>query len=177
MGRLDTQPPRMRAGYNSVPHGPVSPVSPNPEGDYFANAGMTHPYNSEFGARRITPNNQAYENFQAVPLSPPPTYRSTSNAHSVASDQFLAGAASPSPDEYNRHQHQPQPYQHPQPSTYAPSSVSTRYEPQPDYASSRISMPTPYNGQPQYQQPQYQARPPSFLQVGRKPVSGSFREV
>ncbi|KIX03619.1 uncharacterized protein Z518_07172 [Rhinocladiella mackenziei CBS 650.93] len=173
MGRLDTQPQRMRGGYNSVPHGPMSPVSPNPPNDYFANNDMSHSYDSDLGAQRMSPNNQGYDNFQAVPLSPPPTYRSNSNIQPVASDKFVAGTASPSPEEYNHQQHQS--FQHQQPSSYAPSSISTRYE-QSDYEPNRISMPTPYNPQPQPQL-QYQARPPSFLQVGRKPVSGSFREV
>jgi len=151
MGRLENQPARMRGGYNSVPNGP--PMSPHPQAEY--------PYNSDLGAQRMGAQDTGYDNFRAVPLSPPPTYRSTSNA---ASDRFLAGAVSPSPNDYNQ--------QHQQPQSYAPSSVSTRYEAPTEYASSRISMPTPYNDQPQYQ-----ARPPSFLQVGRKPVNGSFREV
>jgi len=170
LGRLDTQPQMMRGGYNSVPHGPMSPLSPHPQDEYMPNAGMTHAYQSDLGDQTMGSNEAGYGHFQAVPLSPPPTYRTNSNAPSTASDRFMAGAASPSPEDYNRQRNPSYQYQHP--SSYAPSSVSTRYEAPTDYASSRISGPTPYNGQPQYQ-----ARPPSFLQVGRKPVSGSYREV
>ncbi|KIW99080.1 uncharacterized protein Z519_00743 [Cladophialophora bantiana CBS 173.52] len=161
MGRLDSQPQRMRGGYNSVPNRPMSPVSQNSQANY-------------------------QNNFQPIPLSPPPTYHSNSFAPSVASnsDKFVAGAASPSPYEYSRGQ-QHQPGYH---NAYAPSNtVSTLYEPpQNDYSSHRISMPKPYNpvSSPPPQAPYpdsasspYEARPPSFLQVGRKPVSGSMREV
>ncbi|EXJ93186.1 hypothetical protein A1O3_01743 [Capronia epimyces CBS 606.96] len=169
MGRLDTQPQRLRGGYNSVPNGPMSPVSHHPAGGYFNSNDTMHSYHSDLGAQRLGANGTGYAGFQPVPLSPPPTYRSSSNAPSVMSEKFISGAASPTPNEYNHQQHQS--YHH-QPSSYAPSSVSTRYEPQPDYASSRISMPAPYNPQPEYQ-----ARPPSFSQVGRKAISGSYREV
>ncbi|KAL2392348.1 hypothetical protein ABEF93_001667 [Exophiala dermatitidis] len=167
MGRLEAQSQRMRGGYNSVPTGPMSPSSLHPQGEY-PNNGLTHSYHSDLGAQRLAPNGSRYESFQSVPLSPPPTYRTTSNAPSITADRFISGAASPSP---NEHYHQPHDF-HQQPSTYAPSSFSTRYEPQPDYAPSRISMPAPYNPQAEYQ-----ARSPSYLQTGRKPVSGSFREV
>lgn len=178
MGRLDTQlPQRMRGGYNSVPNGPISPVSPNPQAEYFTNTGMSHSYNSDLGAQRINPTGQGYDNFDAVPLSPPPTYRSNSNTHSLASDRFLVGAASPSPNDYNRQQHQQQSFEYQQPTSYAPSAPSTRYEPSDaDYSSNTMNMHSPYNGQPDRDQ-HYQARPPSFLQVGRKPVTGSFREI
>lgn len=160
MGRLDSQSQRMRGGYNTVPHAPMSPMSPNPQGDYFQNdTGMSQGYHSDLGMQHMDSQaNARYDGFQSVPLSPPPTYRSESVAHSNMSDKFAAGAASPSPADYDRQS----PYQHHQPSTYAPS---TTYEPpQQDYQ--------PYNGQQQYQ-----PRPPSFLTPGRKPVNGSYREV
>ncbi|OAL25001.1 hypothetical protein AYO20_10535 [Fonsecaea nubica] len=186
MGRLDTQPQRMRGGYNSVPNGPMSPISSNPQQDYPRNGtGMNHSYNSDLGDQRLLSNN-SQENFQAVPLSPPPTYRSNSQAPSVTSgsDRFIAGTASPSPYEYNRG---PLPQTGPQ-YPYAPNNaMNNRYEPpQNDYNSHRISMPKPYNPVPsppmQAPYPEstaspYDARPPSFLQVGRKAVRGSTREV
>ncbi|OAL24506.1 hypothetical protein AYO22_05295 [Fonsecaea multimorphosa] len=186
MGRLDSQPQRARGGYNSVPNGPMSPISPHPQSDYLHNgAGMNHSYNGDLGDQRLLGNN-GQDSFQPVPLSPPPTYRSNSQAPSVtsSSDRFIAGAANPSPYEYSRGPQRQSGYQH----SYAPTSdVSTRYEPsQSDYSSHRISMPKPFNPVPssQVQAPYpesvaspYEARPPSFLQVGRKPISGSMREV
>ncbi|EXJ91384.1 hypothetical protein A1O1_04496 [Capronia coronata CBS 617.96] len=169
MGRLDTQPERRRGDYNSVPNGPISPTLPHPEGGYFPSNDMTHSYHSDIGAQRLASNGSGYNNLESVPLSPPPTYRSASNAPSAMSDRFIAGATSPSPNEYS---HQPHQSYHQQSASYAPSSLSTRYESQSDYGSSRIGVPAPYN-----LQPEFQARPSSFLQVRRNPVSGSYREV
>lgn len=154
MGRLEPQPQGMRGGYNSVPNGPLSPqpdLYPN-------NTGMNQSYNSDLGAQRMAPNGNDYDSFQAVPLSPPPTYRSNSVAPPSTSDKFMSGTASPSPGDYHRQQVYQQ-------SSYAPSITSTRYEPpQQQYAA--------YGGQQQYQ-----AEPPSFLQPGHRPVNPSFREV
>ncbi len=169
MGRLASQPQGMRGGYTGVPN----PAQP----DYFQhNTGMNYAHNSDLGDQRLLSHNE-HDNFQAVPLSPPPTYRSNSNAPSMAGDHFIAGAA-------QHHQPQRQPsYQ----DSYAPSS--TRYEPSHnDYMSesNRLSMPKPFNTAPAVQShapypsaepAQYEARPPTFLQVGRKPVQGSYREV
>lgn len=174
MGRLDTQPQLMRGGYNSVPNGPPSPMSHHPQQEYMANTGMSQAYHSDLGAQRMNSHNAGYDRFQSVPLSPPPTYRSNSNAPSVASDKFMAGAASPSPEDFSRqrqpsYQYRQPSYHHQQASSYAPSTMSTRYEAPTDYAPSRMNNSSPYN-----EQPQYQARPPSF---SRKPVNGSYREV
>ncbi|KAK5046418.1 hypothetical protein LTR84_008221 [Exophiala bonariae] len=154
MNQLDPHAQAVRGGgYNSVPHGPLSP-QPQPD-VYGHNTGINQPYNSDLGAQRVAPHENDYNSFQAVPLSPPPTYRSNSVAPSTA-DKFMPGTASPSPGEYNRQQT----YQHQQPSSYGPSMTSTRYEPpQPNHAA--------YGGQQTYQQP------PSFLQPGH----GSYREV
>lgn len=167
MGRLEPPQPRMRGGYNTVPSGPTSPIPPQTHEEYFDH---THSYQSDLGAQRINSNN--YNNFQSVPLSPPPTYRSHSVAPSITSDRFRPGVVSPTPAEYGQPYHQP--YSSPQPS-YTPSGVNTRYEPPADYSSNRISMLS--MPEPQNTQSQYQARPPSFLQVGRKPLNGSLREV
>ncbi|OCT46421.1 hypothetical protein CLCR_01303 [Cladophialophora carrionii] len=187
MGRLDSQPQRMRGGYNSVPN---PAVSPNPtQSEYLHNdSGMNHAYNSDLGDQRLLSHNETH-GFQAVPLSPPPTYRSNSTAPSLAGNQFGgAGAAMPGPNAYNHGQQQHPPQRQPSyQDSYAPSS--TRYEPsQQDYMSesNRLSMPMPYNPGPTAQSqapyPPSEAsprdiRPPSFLQVGRKPVQGSYREV
>lgn len=155
MNQLNPHAQGQRNGYDSVPHGPLSPQP----GVYADNTGMHQSYSSDLGSQRMASNGNDYNSFQAVPLSPPPTYRSNSVAPST-SDKFISGAASPSPGEYSRQQT----YQHQQPSSYAASMTSTRYEaPQPDYGA--------YNGQQQYQQP------PNFLQPGRHPVNGSYREV
>jgi hypothetical protein len=186
MGRLDSQPQRMRGGYNSVPNPAVSPNPAQPE--YFRNdTGMNHAYNPDLGDQRLLSHNE-HDSFQAVPLSPPPTYRSNSAAPSMAGSQFAgAGAAIPGPNNYNRGQQLPPQRQPSYQDSYAPSS--TRYEPSHnDYMSdsNRLSMPMPYNTGPPAQShapyPPSEAsprenRPPSFLQVGRKPIQGSFREV
>ncbi|RVX71357.1 hypothetical protein B0A52_04931 [Exophiala mesophila] len=168
MGRLDSQSQRMRGGYNTVPNAPLSPMSPNPQGDYFQNDSTIHQgYHSDLGMQRIdSQSNTRYDGFQSVPLSPPPTYRTDSIAQPSISDKFATGAASPSPADYDRQTS----YQHHQPSTYAPS---TTYEPaQQDYQQDYQQNYQPYNSQQQYQ-----TRPPSFLTPGRKPVNGSYREV
>jgi hypothetical protein len=158
MGRLETQPQRMRGGYNSVPNGPMSPNPMNSYSGHHNDTGMHQhqPYNADLGQQRLDDN--PYDDFRSVPLSPPPTYRSHSQAPSVSSDKFMAGAASPSPGEYTRS------------TSYAPSSISTRYEPQrePRYPSQR---------EPQQYAPYGHQQPPSFLQPGRRPVNGGLREV
>jgi hypothetical protein len=161
-----------------------SPAPAQP--DYFHNTGMSPAYDADLGNQRLLAHNE-HDNFQAVPLSPPPTYRSNSNGPSMAGDHFVAGAASPSPNDYRNVHHQPQ-RQQSYHDSYAPSS--TAYEPSYNsYGSdsNRISMPMPYNTgstaphhvpyQPPQASPPHDARPPSFLQVGRKPVNGSMREV
>ena len=180
MGRMQSQPLGTRGGYNSVPNPALSP-SPQAQPDYFHNAaGMNHAYNPDLGDQRLL-GNEGRDAFQAVSLSPPPTYRSNSAAPSMAGDQFIASA--PSPNEYSRgHLYRPQPQRQPSyQDTSTQGSVSTIYEAsQNDHMSNanRISMPTPFNPAPTAQSHvPYQARPPSFLQVGRKPVNGSFREV
>ncbi|KIV81805.1 hypothetical protein PV11_03959 [Exophiala sideris] len=187
MGRLDGQPQRTRNGYNAVPNGTLSPTSSRPQGDPFANTGMTHAYNGDLGAQTMSQNGTGYENFRQVPLSPPPMYHSMSNTPSIQSDRFMTGAPSPGQAPYNQQRHNPyssqppqqQPYPSNSPTRYASSNMSTRYEAPTDYASSRISMPS--MPEPQYAQPQaqapYSSEPPSFLQPGRKPIGGSVREI
>ncbi|EXJ53822.1 hypothetical protein A1O7_09158 [Cladophialophora yegresii CBS 114405] len=186
MGRLDSQPQWMRGGYNRVPNAPVSPNPAQPE--YFHNdSGMNHAYNSDLGDQRLLSHNENHD-FQAVPLSPPPTYRSNSSLPSLVGHQFGGNAAAmTTPKAYNHGQQYPPQSQSSYQGSYAPSS--TQYEPShQDYMSesNRISMPTPYNpgptAQPQAPYPPSDPsprdnRPPSFLQIGRKPVQGSFREL
>jgi len=187
MGRLSSQPQRMtRGGYSQVPSGlPVSLSSPtlrhNVPAENFNGVGTTHPYNSDLGAQRLGHGSgydgSGYDGSQPSPLSPAPTYHT--NPLSVAADhntdRFAAGAASPSPAEYNRTHFQ---------SSYEPS-VSTRYEAT-EYPPSTAHMPYPTTSPPVgergasfgYQPPAaLQQRPPSFLQIGRKAVRGSMREI
>ena len=181
---IQTNPQRMRNGYNQVPLGPVSPTSPSySQNSYFAG----HPQNqtADLGSQRIG----QYNYYDDVPHSPAPTY--TTNLP-PATDRFVTGAASAAPYSYqNKH------YE----SSYAPSS--TQYEPS-GYASTHHSyapQPSPYhstspppmhgarspsfgNNNYSYQRqsisppPQDSGvRPPSLLQIGRKAVPGSQREV
>lgn len=167
-----------RGGYDQVPLSPTSPTGAAP--GYFANQ-PTHPYQSDIGAQRQV---NGYSNgFEPapVPSSPAPTYQTHAHQPS-AGDRFAAGAAAPSPYGYR----QPSP-------SYAPSS--TNYEPsyQDSYAPrSNTFSPPPagtmpassnydsYNNYTPAYEPQTSprdVRPPSLLQVGRKAVPGSTREV
>ncbi len=185
MGRLapiQTQPRHTsRNGYNQVPNGPMSPTSPTySQNSYFA----AHPQNQnvDLGAQRMGP----YDSYDA-PHSPAPTYHTNPVP---ATDRFVAGAAAASPYSYQNHQTQ---------SSYAPSS--TQYQAT-DFASTHNSYPSqpspyyndppppmhgarspgfgnnsysPYGASPP--QNNGDARPPSLLQIGRKAVPGSQREV
>ena len=191
MGRLppiQTQPQRTRNGYDQVPNGPISPTSPTySQNSYFA----THPQNqnSDLGAQRMGP----YDNYDDTPHSPAPTYHTTQ----PATDRFVPGAAAASPYSYQNQHQQAQ-------STYAPSSTQYQatdfasthnsYAPQlSPYYNHSVSPPpmhgarspsfgnnsySPYGGglSPPTQDTGY-ARPPSLLQIGRKAVPGSQREV
>ena len=186
MGRLApilAQPQRTsRNGYNQVPNGPMSPTSPtHSQNSYFA----THPQNqnADLGAQRIGP----YDSYDDTPHSPAPTYHTNPVP---ATDRFAPGAAAASPYSYQNHQNQ---------SSYAPSSTQyqatdfasthTAYAPQPSPYHSASPPPMhgarspsfgnnsylPYGASPP--QGNGGARPPSLLQVGRKAVPGSQREI
>lgn len=150
---------------------------------------------------------QSYpSDFQPAP-SPAPTYAThdpQQNTLLAAGDRFVPGAASPSPDQYNRRPFNsnqsppPSNFSRPQRQNsdnfsrpYAPT-ISTQYEPS-NYPPSYRSPPPRRESQsgfgyPRASQdggyenvnlnsPMAEQRPPSLLQVGRKPVMGSYREV
>jgi hypothetical protein len=192
MGHLN--PRQARGGYDQVPLSPASPTGAAP--GYFA---AHNPYQSsqDIGTTRMSPQptGAAYgHGFEPAPIpnSPAPTYQT--HAHQPSnSDRFMTGAAAPSP----YHQQQ----QHSPPSSYAPSS--TVYEPSynnynDSYAPRQNTFSPPPAGTmpagsgsgyqsysnssyaPAYETPvtsPKDARPPSLLQVGRKAVPGSTREV
>ena len=176
MGRLQPQQTgyTARSGYSQVPNGPMSPTR-----DSFNQ--QHQPYGSDLGAQRM-PLSNSYNDFDHAPSSPAPTYQTYAAAPAPASDRFATGAASPSP--YG--------YQNKSAPSYAPSTnASTRYE-QTDYNSTYRHQPSvsppamagarspSFGYEPSYDNghvsPQG-VRPPSLLQVGRKAVPGSQREV
>ena len=173
-----------RSGYNQVPNGPVSPTSPiHSQQGYFNQPPDS--YHSDLGAQRMGQTN-SYNDFDRAPLSPAPTYHTNPTSGLAATDRFAPGANSPSPYQYqNQPTHSP---------LYAPSTnLSTRYE-QTDYNSTHhhqsVSPPLMAGGRPPsfghgaydhaydsgHISPQNQ-RPPSLLQIGRKAVPGSNREI
>ena len=142
-----------------LPHNiPTSPVR-----------GQHQQYSSDLGAQRLDQQQRGAANeFYDTPLSPAPTYYSTAPAGAIAHQtrhQF-----SPSHENYDYNSTRP----------YPSSRESTQFA-----SSSRAMSPPTQNGYsayhsptPTYEMPQAQgARPPSLLQVGRKPVAGSYREV
>ena len=203
MGRLNApQAPQSRmsrgSGYNQVPQGPMSPTAPayGPAAAGYFNQQQGMHSQSDLGSQRMGAGQQ-YSDLQHQPLSPAPTYRT--NPQTANSDRFAPGATSPSPYQYqNQSQHNFSDAQ----TNYAPST-STRYEatdyaptyrtsvsppPQQQYHQSfnHSTSPPPISISPPgmsggYQafggQPAVDARPPSLLQVGRKAVPGSRREV
>ena len=145
-----------RRGYDHVAAEPMSPTGPVP-GNFGSTP--THAQHADLGAQRM---NNGYSNYASVPLSPAPTYQSQAPA---ASDRFMTGAASPAPHQYQQNT-----------SSYAPSS--TNYEN--DYSAPNHSQAPSYSAYNNTSSTAYDtgyARPPSLLQVGRKAVPGSMREV
>jgi len=200
MGRLG--PPQQQlqrmsggSGYNQVPNGPTSPMSPTygAAPGYFNSQSPMH-QNSDLGAQRMGAR-QTYNDFEQTPLSPAPTYHST--VPNANTDRFAPGAASPLPYQYQDRRTQSPPSG----SGYAPSG-STRYEAT-DYAQSSYHTPQQHFSPPSTSPPplgvgrppsfgnsnQYntysgqqatspkEVRPPSLLQIGRRAVPGSTREV
>jgi hypothetical protein len=188
-----------RNGYNQVPNGPVSPTSPT-----YGQAGYFNqqPHTSDLGAQRMGPYND-----QDIPHSPAPTYTTNpptdrfaagaaaavpynyqqqlQDSHSIApsSTQYEQSSynqpnsyTQPIPSPYHSHSVSPPPqqYQHPGMSGGRPPSFGHSGSVSP-YA------PSPYEGHRSMSPPQQEsvggARPPSLLQIGRKAVPGSQREV
>lgn len=121
--------------------------------------GQPQPYSSDLGTQRLDQRSDAH-GFYDTPLSPAPTYYSNPPA---------AGALAPS----NSDRFYPQQHYH---NTSYERSFSPGLAP---YPSSRESTQFTYDSyQSQQNEGQTEGgRPPSFPQVGRKPVAGSYREV
>ena len=164
-------------------HPPVSPVRESP-------------YHSDIGAQRLGQHQQHSANADyydppTQPLSPAPTYYSTAP---------MAGALAPAP--HTRFSPQQDHYDNSYSQNYNsnvapyPSSrestqfAATRNVPQSQNYSPYDSQPVQYHAtramsppqnhetyQTQYVDQASGARPPSLLQIGRKPIAGSYREV
>ncbi|KAK5098244.1 hypothetical protein LTS08_006377 [Lithohypha guttulata] len=128
-------------------------------------------HNSDLGTQRPNRpeglNNNYYNN---EPLSPAPTYATTAPMAGAFSNQQH--------DRFSpRLQHHDNPFDTGIPSNNAPYPSSRESV---QFAAQRSMSPhmAPYNpyNSPSYDQPQA-GRPPTLLQVGRKPVAGSYREV
>ena len=168
--------------YAPVSNGPASPVhSPydhQPQTVYMH--GATQPYGSDLGAQRLNNNSYPYEDpsyHHSGPLSPTPTYTS-GPAPTYHTTQPRPAMNTNTSYQSDRFAAPPQPQQQ-----WSPMS-STRYEPT-EYTAQGTSYHVPISPEnqrpPSFQSfgapPAGQARPPSFLQVGRKPVNGSLREL
>lgn len=115
------------------------------------------PYNSDLGAQNQSARGGYNNDYYDAPMSPAPTYYSTQHA----SASTAAGARAMSP-----------PQQHDMGYRGATTSPAP-------YPSSRESTQfgSLYASNPYQQEQDPGARPPSLLQIGRKPVAGSYREV
>ena len=140
--------------YSQVPNQPASPDGNTPA--EYQGATMTHPYGSDLGAQRLATQNSGYTGYDTSPTggasyAQGPSYNEHPDGPFYG-DGSAFPASSPAPT-----------YQ-----TYAPTQPysptdSTRYAPTTVMGSMNLS-PT-------------QLRPPAQLQVGRKPLPGSGREV
>lgn len=195
-----------RNGYNQVPNGPISPTSPTyGQNGYFAGHPNQH-QSSDLGAQRMGPYNDqdvphspaptyttnapATDRFAAGALAAAPySYQNQRDNYSQAGDSYA-----PSSTQYERSSfHQPHAYTQPLPSPYQSHSVSP---PPQQYQNPAMSggrppsfghsgsvspyAPSPYDGHRSISPPsqeQVGGRPPSLLQIGRKAVPGSQREI
>ena len=199
MGRLNPQ--NTRHGYDQVPLSPMSPSRAMP--GYFPPQ-TNQPYASDISDERLPQQVTGYSHSNFEPTSPAPTYQT--HAQQPSGDRFMPGTASPSPYGYhsqpannNYYDSTPAPYYDSAPSAYAAGAMAPRsnsFSPPPagtmptsnSYNSFHNSgSPAPYESSSPYQSHQRQssytdrgaggARPPPLLQVGRKAVPGSMREV
>lgn len=178
MGRLGPAPqyPRTRGGYNQVPPGPVSPLSPPTDYGHFENQAPI--YNHDLGPQRLGPQHTGNSGFNPNPLSPAPTYRT--NAPSLVSaahtDRFTSGAMSPTPQEYDDHDRYGSVQNHAWSPSAHPHHEAIDYQ---AYGSRSLSPTHSHQvSNLSYQEDSHASnRPPSLLQVGRKPVVGSQREI
>lgn len=158
------------------------------------------PYASDLGAQNQAARGGYHNDYYDTPMSPAPTYYSTQ----PVSGPVAAGARAMSPQRALSPQHtmspprilspQPQgtnfysaggsaPYPSSRESTqFGSGYTSSPYHQQQEPSSFNHQQDTSYNRQREstysYDQPQESGvRPPSLLQIGRKPVAGSYREV
>jgi len=166
--------------YNQIPEQPASPYGIGPA--EYRDANVTHPYGSDLGAQRLAADDAGYAGYAGYASGALP---GTSYAHGQSySDRSPRLETSPY-DEAAPYRSSAQPGYFQQPpdqresrfpasspaptyQTYAPTQPysptdSTRYAPTTTMGSMHVS-PT-------------DVRPPSLLQVGRKPIPGSGREV
>ncbi|KAK5945918.1 hypothetical protein PMZ80_000057 [Knufia obscura] len=143
---------------------PQSPVREQPYGR------QSQPYASDLGAQSLDQRGAANDYYD-TPLSPAPTYYSSAPAAAAATAPLNRDHFSP-----QQNFHQNTSYDRglsPSVAPYPSSRESTQFTP----SVSPPSAPsyTPYQSPPLQQNDG--VRPPSLLQVGRKPVAGSYREV
>lgn len=139
--------------------GPRSPIHESPYGQGPRSPIHDSPYASDLGAQNQTARGGYTNDYYDPPMSPAPTYYSTAPAAAL-------GARTMSPqqtyDTSYRGANTAAPY----------PRESTQFAPGTGYSN--------YNSNPYLQQQQEQesgVRPPSLLQIGRKPVAGTYREV
>jgi hypothetical protein len=164
--------------YNQIPDPPASPYGTGLA--EYRDANVTHPYGSDMGAQRLAAENAGYAGYGSG------AFAGTSYAHGALYsdrsppletspyDEAAAYRSSAQPGYFQQQQpHQREsrfPASSPGPTyqAYAPTQPysptdSTRYAPTTAMGSMHVS-PT-------------DVMPPSLLQVGRKPIPGSGREV
>jgi hypothetical protein len=151
-----------RGHYSEISDYPASPHGNGPA-DY-RGANMTHLYGSDLGTQRLAAEGTGYPGYGSGPTAGAshmqgPSYDGPSPYRSGAQAGYFQ-----EPQDASFHASSPAPTYHTYPPTqpYSPTD-STRYAPTTAIGSMNVS-PT-------------QVRPPSLLQVGRKPLPGSGREV
>ena len=189
-GQLPNRNPNAYAPVSAAPISPIhSPVhSPyHEQQDPYMHGAA--PYASDLGAQRLNQNpfSQDDPSYTRTPLSPAPTY-SSGPAPTYHTTQPQRPPMNPNNQSFNSDRYAAPSSQQQQ---WSPVD-STRYEPT-EYPAGNYTYQNPTSPVAQqsqrppsfqsfaprqsYQPPAGQARPPSFLQVGRKPVGGSVREL
>jgi hypothetical protein len=159
--------------YNQILDQPASPYGTGPA--EYRDANVTHPYGSDMGAQRLAAENAGYAGYAGTPYAHGALYSDRSPPLETSSyGETTPYRSSAQPGYFQQQQsHQREsrfPTSSPGPTyqTYAPAQPysptdSTRYAPTTAMGSMHVS-PT-------------DVMPPSLLQVGRKPIPGSGREV
>ena len=154
--------------YSQIPDQPASPYGHAPA--EYRGANMTHPYGSDLGAQRLAAEETGYTGYGNGQIAPASYAQGPSYNEHPGGPSYGGSSAYGSPAEYYQQQSQPQGARSPAPTyqTYAPTQPysptdSTRYAPTTTIGNMNFSP--------------AEARPPSLLQVGRKPLPGSGREI